>query len=293
MLQELLAFSDGPVLYLVWCILRTPYGCHHPTESIVKLYSHFLYKFVNLHTPPLWTDRGNQKHMPRPDSHLHHDLCCVLCSVGACHDKWESALSPWVHCSKFSSQESSLFLCPDSCWSSALAVLRMKFWHHRYCFPVRSCKWKTAVLLSAGLVACVGDEDRNITALATARQPETIILKFSKSVKSVVCERNPGSLALSAQGFSKSSFSGDCIEQSLKLRAAFWACKSTLLFHALYGWKHTCKEGPVWSHWPEIPEDVQKDRFEKQYMDLMNNVLWSKKHLLSICFILRSLDVVR
>lgn len=42
------------------------------------------------------------------------------------------------------------------------------------------------MLLSAGSVACVGDQDRYITSLATARQPETIILKFSRSVKSVV-----------------------------------------------------------------------------------------------------------
>lgn len=66
---------------------------------------------------------------------------------------------------------------------------------------------KAVVLLRADLVACVGDQDRNITSLATARQPEKIVLKFSKTVKSTVYDRKAGTLALSAQGFKKSSSS--------------------------------------------------------------------------------------
>lgn len=80
---------------------------------------------------------------------------------------------------------------------------------------------KAAVLLSAGSVACVGDQDRSITSLATARQPETIILKVSKSVKSVVYERKAGSLALSAQGFKKSSSSEDVYRAVSEVACSF------------------------------------------------------------------------
>lgn len=63
------------------------------------------------------------------------------------------------------------------------------------------------MLLRAGSVAFVGVQDGNVTSLATARQPETIVLKFSKTVKSTVYDKKAGALALSAQGFKKSSSS--------------------------------------------------------------------------------------
>jgi len=69
----------------------------------------------------------------------------------------------------------------------------MKFKLHGYRFPVRSRVPQAAMLLGAGSVAYVGDGDGNVTSLATARQPETISLKFSKSVTSVVCKGKAGS----------------------------------------------------------------------------------------------------
>lgn len=115
------------------------------------------------------------------------------------------------------------------------------------------------MLLSAGSVACVGDQDRYITSLATARQPETIILKFSRSVKSVVYWRKAGSLALSALGFKKSSSSEDLYRAVSEVACSFLGLwKHIFVSHSLCGQKHTSKEGPMSSHWPEIPEDVQK-----------------------------------
>lgn len=108
-------------------------------------------------------ERKPETDMPRPDSHLHHDLCYVFGSVGNCWVKRESAPRPWVHCNKFSSLENSLLLCPESCWSSSLALLRIKFQLHGYHFPVRSRMPKAAMLLGAGGLCRRSGQKRHIS----------------------------------------------------------------------------------------------------------------------------------
>lgn len=68
---------------------------------------------------------------PRRGCHLRRGPCCVRGSVRSCCGKWESALRPWVCCSKISSLGNSFLLCPKSVlksnWGSGAAVLRTRF----------------------------------------------------------------------------------------------------------------------------------------------------------------------
>lgn len=151
---------------------------------------------------------------PRPDSHLHHDLRYVLCSVRNCRSSENLPLShkcnavsslPWTTASfsvqrvaEVQPQLSWEWSCSFTGTVSKMGVTCQRLW----CCSVQ-VQWP------------VWEIRTEPSRLATAGQPETIILKFSKSVKSVVYEGKTGSLPLSAQDFKKSSSSEDLYSMQL------------------------------------------------------------------------------
>lgn len=79
------------------------------------------------------------------------------------------------------------------------------------------------------------------------KKPEGTILKFLRSVKSVVCGKKAGSGALSTQGFKKSSSLEYLYSKSVSEVACSVLGLGEHIFaaHSLCCQKHTCKGGPV------------------------------------------------
>lgn len=294
MLQELLAFSDGPVLYPGWCILRTPYGCHHPTESIAKLYSHFLYKFVNFHTRPLRTDRGNQKQICQ-DPILIYTMICAVCFAA-----WGTAgvneNQPLGH--ECIAVSSSLWRTASFCVQRAAEVQPWLSWEWSSSF--------TGTVSQLGVACqrrrcCSVQVQWPVSEIRTEtshlwQQPDSLqqlFWNFQKVWTLWFMKEKLAHWLCQPRVLKSPAPQRTCTGQSLEFHAAFWACESTFLFHTLC----IAKNIPLRKaqcHLIDLKslKMFRKNRCEREYVDLMHSFLWSKNHLLSICFILRSVGVV-